>query len=288
MNFSHTFPSRRSNIMGRHGMVATSQPLAVQAGLDILKGGGNALDAALAAVATLCVVEPCSTGIGGDAFALIWIEKEKTLYGLNASGPAPAVLSAAALRQQGHVDFPSSGGISVTVPGSLRGWEMAHQRFGSKPLSQLLERAIGYARNGFPVSERIAAAWGRSTEKMSRQAASKQVWLPNGRAPQAASLFANPDFAKTLTTIAQDGVDGFYNGPIAQAIIDAVQADGGLMTRDDLAQYRAEWVDPISIDYRDGFRFYEIPPNGQGLTALLALNIVKGFDVASAGHGTVA
>lgn len=288
MNFSHTFPSRRSNVIGRHGLVATSQPLAVQAGLDILKAGGNALDAAIATVATLCVVEPCSTGIGGDAFALIWIEKDKTLYGLNASGPAPADLSAEDVRRLGHTQFPHLGGLSVTVPGSLRGWEVALNRFGTLPLSRLLERAIDYARHGFPVSERIAAAWSRSEEIMSRQAASKEVWLPDGRAPRPAKLFTNPDFANTLAAIAAEGVDVFYDGPIARAIVEAVQGDGGLLNLSDLLNYRAEWVDPISIDYRNGFRFHEIPPNGQGLTALLALNIVKGFDLAAAGHGSVA
>lgn len=268
-------------------MIATSQPLAAQAGLDILKQGGNAIDAAIATVASLCVVEPCSTGIGGDAFALIWIEKEKRLYGINASGPAPADLTADLVRQQGHETYPKFGGMAVTVPGALRGWELALNQFGSLGLDALLAQAISYAQDGFPVSQRIAAAWERSTEKMSQQADSKRVWLPRGRAPQAGELFKNPEFAATLRHIRDRGYDLFYEGEVAQQIVTAVQQDGGLLALNDLASYRAEWVDPISVPYGDGYAFYEIPPNGQGLTALLALNIASTFDLPSLGYGTV-
>lgn len=287
MNFDINFSSRRSNMIARHGLVATSQPLAAQAGLEILKAGGNAIDAAIATVATLCVVEPCSTGIGGDAFALVWLEKEKKLFGLNASGPAPQALSAAEIRQNGHQSFPPLGGLAVTVPGSLRGWELALERFGTMPLAKLLEKPILYAAGGYPVSEKIARAWSFSVEKMSRQDDSKRVWLPNDRAPLPAEIFSNPEFAQTLKTIALDGIDAFYHGPIAEQIAQAVQTDGGCMTVEDLGRYQAEWVDPIDVSYRDGYRFYEIPPNGQGLTALLALNIVKGFDLRALKHGSI-
>lgn len=280
------FPSRRSNIIARSGMVATSQPLAAQAGLNVLKAGGNAVDAAIATVATLCVVEPCSTGIGGDAFALIWIADEQKLYGLNASGPAPQGLTAEFVRSQGHKQFPPIGGLAVTVPGSLRGWQLALERFGSMGLDTLLQQPIAYARDGYPVSQRIAQSWERSTEKMSRLPDSKRVWLPNGRSPRAAELFQNPEFARTLQTIAEDGYDAYYLGDIGRQIAEAVQADGGVLTQEDLASYQAEWVEPISVAYQNGFVFHEIPPNGQGLTALLALNIAKQFDLPALGYGT--
>jgi gamma-glutamyltranspeptidase / glutathione hydrolase len=277
--FRYSFPSRRSNVIARHGMVATSQPLATQAGLHVLQAGGNAVDAAIATVATLCVVEPTSTGIGGDAFALIWSAAEQRLYGLNASGPAPAALTSDWIRAQGHSSVPALGPIPVTVPGSLRGWELALARFGSRPLGELLQRPIDYARNGFPVSERIAQNWARSTETMSQYADSRRVWLPGGRAPRAGELFRNREFAATLETLATDGADAFYAGDIGRQIAATVQAAGGVLTQEDLVGYEAEWVEPLAAPYRRGFTFHEIPPNGQGLTALLALNIARGFDL---------
>ena len=283
-NFS--FPSRRSNIIAHNGLVATSQPLAAQAGLDVLKAGGNAVDAAIATVATLCVVEPCSTGIGGDAFALIWQADEQKLYGLNASGPAPQGLTAEFVRSQGHNTYPPEGGLAVTVPGSLRGWQLALDRFGSMGLDTLLAQPIRYARDGYPVSQRIAQSWYRSRDLLGRLPDSRRVWLPNGRSPQAAELFLNPEFAHTLQTIAHNGYDAFYSGDIGRQIAEAVQADGGFLTQDDLVAYQPEWVEPISVTYRDGFVFHEIPPNGQGLTALLALNIAKQFDLPTLGYGS--
>ncbi len=283
---TYAFPSRRSNVIAFNGLVATSQPLAAQVGLDVLKAGGNAVDAAVATVAALCVVEPTSTGIGGDAFALIWMADEGKLYGLNASGPAPAGLAAEHVRQLGHETFPPLGGLAVTVPGSLRGWEMALARLGTMGLDTLLARPIQYARDGFPLSQRIARAWSFSVEKMSRHADSKRVWLPNGRTPRPGQRFQNPEFARTLAQIATHGPDVFYRGHIARQIAECAQADGGFLTEDDLANYQAEWVQPISAPYRDGFVFHEIPPNGQGLTALLALNITRGFDLPALGYGT--
>jgi gamma-glutamyltranspeptidase / glutathione hydrolase len=283
---SYNFPSRRSSIIAANGLVATSQPLAAQAGLAILQAGGNAIDAAIATVATLCVVEPCSTGIGGDAFALIWSARERQLYGLNASGPAPAALTADFLRSQGHTTVPETGGHSVTVPGSLRGWQLALERFGTMGLDTLLRQPIDYAALGFPVSQRIARAWANSTAKMSAHPDSRRVWLPGGRAPNAAERFANPEFATTLRRLAEAGPDAFYQGEIARQIAICVQEAGGLLTEEDLADYRAEWVTPLQADYGAGYTFYEIPPNGQGLTALLALNLARGFDLAGLGYGT--
>ncbi len=282
-----SFPSRRSAVMGFNGLVATGQPLAAQAGLAILQAGGNAVDAAIATVATLCVVEPCSTGIGGDAFALIWREDEQRLYGLNASGPAPQGLTAVSLRQQGHQTMPTLGGLAVTVPGSLSGWQQALDRFGTMDLPRLLQRPIRYAQDGFPVSQRIAHAWQNSTEKMAAHPDSRRVWLPGGRAPRAAERFRNPEFAATLQTIAAEGIEPFYQGAIGQQIVACVQAAGGVLTLADLAAYEAEWVEPLRLDYKNGFSFYEIPPNGQGLTALIALNLAKQLDLSTLAYGSV-
>ena len=277
MRFEHfRFPSRRSNVLARHGLVATSQPLAAQAGLTVLKEGGNAIDAAIATVATLCVVEPTSTGVGGDAFALIWSAADQTLYGLNASGPAPAALTAELVRRRGHKEMPFRGPLTVTVPGSLRGWQAALERFGSRSLAQLLAQPIAYARDGFPVSQRIARAWARSESLMKEHDASRRVWTP---APRPGQLFHNPDFASTLQALAGDGVDVFYAGPIGQQIAATVQQAGGVLTEDDLRAYAAEWVEPIASEYGPEARFYELPPNGQGLTALLAFNIAAGFQL---------
>ncbi|MCB8961863.1 MAG: gamma-glutamyltransferase [Ardenticatenales bacterium] len=282
----YSFPSRRSNVVARNGLVATSQPLAAQAGLAILQAGGNAVDAAIATVATLCVVEPCSTGVGGDAFALIWSAKDKKLYGLNASGPAPAALTSDWIRGQGHDEVPALGPIPVTVPGAVRGWQLALERFGSMGLDTLLSRPIHYARDGYGVSQRIGFAWERSIEKMSAHPDSKRVWLPGGKAPAPGTIFRNPEFARTLQTLAEDGYDAFYHGDIGRQIAQCVQDAGGVLTQEDLVNYMAEWVEPIQVDYRDGYAFHEIPPNGQGLTALLALNIVKHFDLKSMGFGS--
>ena len=208
------------------------------------------------------------------------------MYGLNASGPAPQQLSADLVRHQGYEQFPTVGGLTVTVPGSLRGWQLALERFGSMGLDSLLQRPIAYARNGFPVSQRIARAWKKSTEKMGRLADSRRVWLPNGRSPRAAELFKNPEFAQTLETIASEGYDALYMNDIGSQIAEAVQADGGVLAQSDLAAYQAEWVEPINLAYRDGFVFHEIPPNGQGLTALLALNLARKFDLPALGYGS--
>lgn len=282
----------RSTVYATHGMVAASQPLAAQVGLDVLRRGGNALDAAVATAAALCVMEPCSTGVGGDAFALIWSAADQTLYGLNGSGPAAMALDAAELRARGHNQMPTLGGIAVTVPGAVRAWEAALGRFGSWGLDALLAPAIDYAQGGFPVSPIIAAQWADGAAKMRRTADSARVWLPHGRAPRPGELFRNPEFAATLRALAEHGPDAFYSGPIAEQIAAAVQVDGGALTTADLAAYRAEWVQPIGVDYTNGdgatFTFHELPPNGQGLTALLAFNLLDGRALRQMGWGSAA
>jgi gamma-glutamyltranspeptidase/glutathione hydrolase len=280
------FPSRRSNVLSVNGMVATSQPLAAQAGVEILQAGGNAVDAAIATAAALCVLEPCSTGIGGDAFALMWIAAENKLFGINASGPAPRMMTADKLESLGWRDMPESGPLSITVPGSVKGWEAVVDRFGSMPLKSILGRAINYARDGYPVSQRIAKAWAHSTDLLNNYPDSKRVWLPGGRSPRTGEVFLNPELANTLETMAGEGADTFYRGDIGQAIADSVQEAGGLLDSEDLRTYDVEWVEPISTDYRSGYSFHEIPPNGQGLVALMALNIVRGFDLQGLGYGS--
>ena len=223
------FPSRRSNVLSVNGIVATSQPLAAQAGVEILQAGGNAVDAAIATAAALCVLEPCSTGIGGDAFALMWIAAENKLFGINASGPAPRTMTADKIISLGWRDMPESGPLSITVPGSVKGWEAVVDRFGSMPLKSILGRAINYARDGYPVSQRIAKAWAHSTDLLNNYPASQRVWLPGGRSPRTGEVFLNPELANTLETIAGEGADAFYRGDIGQAIADSVQEAGGLL-----------------------------------------------------------
>ncbi len=272
----------RSTVRAPRAMVATSQPLAVQAGLHVLQKGGNAVDAAVAAVATLGVTEPMSTGVGGDLFALVYSAKEREVYALNASGPAPRNASLSELREKGYERMPSDGIVSVTVPGALRGWETLLERFGTKPLKELLEPAIGYAERGFPVMEITSRRWQRSEEKLRRHPATAQTYLLEGRAPRPGEPFRNPSLARTLRAIAHEGVDAFYEGEIAQALVRESERLGGWLSLDDLVAFRPEWVDPIAIRYR-GVEVLEHPPNGQGLIALLALHILEGFDLASMG-----
>ena len=282
----YRFGGGRSNVMGRGGMVATSQPLAAQAGLEVLQAGGNAVDAAVAVAATLCVVEPGSTGIGGDAFALIWPAAEGKLFGLNASGPAPGRLTAELLRDRGHQTMPEFGPLSITVPGALRGWLLALERFGTMGLDTLLRRPIAYAEEGFPVSEIIARSWKKAQALLLANDDSRRVWLPGGKAPAAGQLFRNPEFGATLRLLAEEGVGPFYEGDIGRQIADAVQAAGGVLAVEDLAGYQAEWVEPIWAEFAPGQRIYEIPPNGQGLTALLALKLAAGLELDGVEYGS--
>ncbi|MEJ2208567.1 MAG: gamma-glutamyltransferase [Anaerolineae bacterium] len=277
---SLNFASRRSPVLARHGLVATSQPLAAMAGLRILMAGGNAADAAVATAAMLNVVEPMSTGIGGDCFALVYEASSGQVTALNGSGRAPRAFTLDEAQRRGLEEIPLTGPLPITVPGTVSGWQALLDRFGSLPLARCLAPAIETAEEGFPVSPRISAGWQRSTEKLSRDEEAARVYLP---APRPGQIHRQPDLAATLRRIAEGGADAFYHGPLAERIAAAVQARGGYLTAEDLATHRATWHEPLATDYR-GVRILEHPPNGQGLAALLALNVIAGDDVAAMGY----
>ena len=275
-----SFPSRRSNVVGFNGAVATSQPLAAMAGMRMLLQGGNAADAAIAMAAALNVVEPMSTGLGGDAFALLYWAKERRVYALNASGRAPAAATLEEFQRRGLSAVPLRGILPVTVPGTAAGWGDLLARFGTMGLDTVLSAAIDYAKQGFPVSERIAAAWARSTQVLQQNDEAARVFLPGGQAPRMGQRFRNPDLAHSLRLLADRGPAAFCRGPIADAIAATSQELGGLLTAEDLAAHSSTWVQPISANYR-GYRVWECPPNGQGIATLLALNILSGYDLGA-------
>ncbi|UOF90719.1 gamma-glutamyltransferase family protein [Fodinisporobacter ferrooxydans] len=278
---SYPYPSRRVPLYANNGMVATSQPLAAQAGLEILKKGGNAIDAAIATAACLTVVEPTSNGIGGDAFALVWTNGQ--LHGLNASGPAPKALSIDALKQAGYSEIPKFGLVPVTVPGAPSAWAQLSRRFGKLPLTEVLRPAIEYAANGYPVSPTLGMYWKRAYRLYKEQcvepefAAWFETFAPDGRAPEIGEMWRSKGHASTLQAIAETNAEAFYRGEIAEQIDQFSKQYGGFLSIEDLLDYQPEWVKPIHVNYR-GYDVWEIPPNGQGLVALLALNILKGFD----------
>ncbi|HQU43967.1 MAG TPA: gamma-glutamyltransferase [Pirellulales bacterium] len=272
----------RSMIVAEHGMVATSQPLAAQAGLDVLKRGGNAADAAVAAGAVMGVVEPMSCGIGGDLFVIYWDNKTKKLYGLNASGRSPYQLTRDVFAKQGLDQIPDEGPLSWSVPGCVSGWNDLLARFGSRPLAELLGPAIAYAERGFPVSEIIAADWKSSAKSLARRPDAAKTFLVEGRAPAVGELFRNPRLAATYRAIATGGADAFYRGPIAEQIVAFSRSQGGYFSRQDFDDHRNEWVDPVSTHYR-GYDVWELPPNGQGIAVLEMLNLLEGYDLASMG-----
>ncbi len=276
-----SFDSRRSPVLARRGMVATSQPLASQAGLGILMAGGNAADAALAAAAVLNVSEPASTGIGGDCFALYYDARKRSVSALNGSGRAPAGLTLDMIERQGlnqDSGLPPEHAHNVTVPGACAGWCDLRDQHGSLPLSAILAPAIRLAEEGFPVAPLTAHYWECAVEKL-RRAPGGETFTLGGRAPRAGEIFHNPGLARTLRAVAEGGQEAFYHGPIAASIAGAVQAAGGVLTEQDLAAHISTWEEPLSSTYR-GLRVWECPPNGQGLTALLALNVLEGFDLA--------
>ena len=270
----------RSVVRAGHGMVATSQPLASQVGLDVLKRGGNAVDAAIAMAATLNVTEPMMTGLGGDAFMLVYWSKTKELKGLNASGRAPRALSLDYFAKKKVTRMPQTGMESITVPGAFDGWVTLLEKYGTMKMSDLLGPAIEYAENGFPVMEKTSEDWEAEVQKLKKTPAASANYLINGRAPHAGEVFRQPNLAHTFRILARGGREAFYEGEIARAISDYCQKNGGFISMKDLGAQRSEWVVPISTNYR-GYTVYEIPPNGQGLTALLALNILEGFDLAA-------
>ncbi len=275
MTKSRHFPSRRSNVLARHGMVATSQPLAAMAGLRTLMAGGHAADAAVATAAMLNVVEPMSTGIGGDCFALVYEAASGRVTALNGSGRAPAAFTLDEARRRGLDEIPLLGPLPVTVPGAASGWAVLIERFGRLSLAECLAPAIGTAEEGFPVSERIAAGWQRSADKLSHDAEAARVYLP---APRTGQIHRQPDLARTFRAVAEGGAEAFYRGPLAEKIAATVQSKGGYLTADDLAAHTATWETPIRTTYRD-VEVLEHPPNGQGLAALVALNVVEGYDL---------
>jgi gamma-glutamyltranspeptidase / glutathione hydrolase len=276
----------RSEVIARHAMAATSQPLATQVALQIMREGGSAMDAAIAANAALGLMEPTSCGVGGDLFALVWDAKTQRLYGLNASGRSPRRLTLDEFRKRNLKFVPKYGPLPVSVPGCVDGWFTLHQRFGRLPMTQILAPAIQYAREGFPVSEVIAFQWGRSTAVFKDFAGFQATYMPEGRAPRKGELFRNPALAQTLETIAAEGRDAFYRGDIARRIDQFMQREGGFLSYDDLAAHTSEWVDAVATDYR-GYTVWELPPNGQGIAALQILNILSGFDLAAHGFGSV-
>lgn len=275
----------RSEVIAPHAMAATSQPLATQVALDILKAGGNAIDAAIAANAMLGLVEPTGNGIGGDLFAIVWDAESRKLYGLNASGRSPYSLSLEYFQEQGLESIPSHGPLPVTVPGAVDGWFELHGRFGKLPMQQVLAPAIRYAKEGFPVSELIAYYWQRSVPTLEGWAGFREVFMPNGRAPEKGEIFRNPALAATLQKIADGGRDVFYRGEIARTIDAFMKREGGFLSYRDLAEHTSEWVEPVSTDYR-GFDVWELPPNGQGIAALQILNILEDYDLSEMGFGS--
>lgn len=277
----YPYLSRRSAVYARRGMVATSQPLAAQAGLEVLQRGGNAIDAAIAAAAALTVVEPTANGIGGDAFALVWHGGK--LHGLNASGPAPQSMSADQLTSAGLKEMPKYGALPVTVPGTPSAWAAMAKRFGKLALTDSMAGAITLAREGFPVSPMVAHAWQVAQQNFRRELkeAHFQPWFDtfciDGQAPQAGQLWRSAGHAATLQAIAEDGAESFYRGALADKIAAFLQQAGGYMQASDLAAFQPEWVDPIGVNYR-GYDVWEIPPNGHGMVALMALNLLKAYD----------
>ena len=275
----------RSEVIARNGMAATSHPLATQVALDILKKGGNAFDAAIAANAVLGLMEPTGCGIGGDLFAIIWSAEKGKLYGLNASGRSPRSLTLEYFRENKIDRIPSYGPLSVSVPGCVDGWYEINGMFGKMAMSDLLQPAINYAREGFPVTEVIGAALKRNTQTLQNYPNIREVYMPGGKAPEKGEIFRNPLLAGTLEKIAKGGRNEFYRGSIAKAIDAFMKQQGGFLSYDDLARHHSEWIEPVSTTYR-GYEVWELPPNGQGIATLQMLNILEGYNLAEMGFGS--
>jgi len=275
----------RSEVIAQNGMAATSHPLATQVALDILKKGGNAFDAAIAANAVLGLMEPTGCGIGGDLFAILWSAERGKLYGLNASGRSPRSLKLEYFKENNIEKIPSYGPLPVSVPGCVDGWFEIHDMFGKLPMADILQPAIKYAREGFPVTEIIAWQMKRNLEILKDYPNIKEVYMPDGRAPEKGEIFKNPQLASTLEKIVKGGRNEFYRGSIARTIDAFMKKQGGFLSYDDLARHHSEWVEPVSTTYR-GYEVWELPPNGQGIVALQMLNILEGYDIASMGFGS--
>lgn len=279
----------RSEVISRRGMAATSQPLATQAALDILKAGGSAMDAAIAANAVLGHVEPTGNGMGGDLFAIVWDPRERKLYGYNGSGRSPMSLTREklikAIGDPEATTIPKYGPLPVSVPGCVDGWCALHDRFGKLPLDQVLAPAIASARGGAPITELIAYYWNLGSNRLKVWPGFEDVYMPGGRAPRKGEVFANPGLANTLEAVAKEGRAGFYEGRVAKTIADYLSANGGFVTEEDLRAHQGEWVEPVSVNYR-GYDVWELPPNGQGIAALQMLQVLEGYDIAAMGFGS--
>jgi gamma-glutamyltranspeptidase / glutathione hydrolase len=274
----------RSMVISSNGIVAAESPLAAQAGVRILESGGNAVDAAIATNAMMGVVSPMMNGMGGDLFAIVYDAKANKLYGLNASGWAPKALTIDFLHKQGLREMPQKGVNAITVPGAVDGWQKLADKFGRKKLSDDLAAAIQTAKNGYPVTEWVAAYWGGSTDYLRGDEEAAKVYLPNDRPPKTGELFRNPDLAWSLQQIADHGKDAYYKGEISKRLLETIKRHGGVMTAQDLSEYSAEWVEPLSTTYRD-WTVYELPPNGQGIGALLMLNMMETLPLGQKDYG---
>ncbi|WP_457097029.1 gamma-glutamyltransferase [Lysobacter sp. P5_B9] len=281
----HPFATR-SEVYAPHAMAATSHPLATQIALDVMKAGGSAVDAAIAANAALGLMEPTGSGVGGDLFAIVWDPKAKKLYGYNGSGRSPKSLTLAEFQKRGLTDIPSYGPLPVTVPGAVDAWFALHDRFGRKPIATDLAPAIRYAREGHPVHEVIAYYWGRSVPNLSKWPGfAEQFTIDGKRGPRTGEMWRNPNLANTLEKIAKGGRDAFYKGDIARTIDAYFKANGGFLSYDDLAAHHGEWVEPVNTNYR-GYDVWELPPNGQGIAALQILNLLEPYDLKKYGFGS--
>jgi gamma-glutamyltranspeptidase/glutathione hydrolase len=274
----------RSMVVSQNGIVAAESPLAAQAGVRILESGGNAVDAAIATNAMMGVVSPMMNGIGGDLFAIVYDAKANKLHALNASGWAPKGLTIELLHKQGLQEMPQTGVHTITVPGAVDGWQKLADKFGRKKLGEDLEAAIQTAKSGYPVTEWVAMYWGAAVDYLRGDAEASKVYLPNDRAPKVGEVFRNPDLAWSLQQIAERGRDAYYKGEISKRILEEIKRHGGTMTPQDLAEYSAEWVEPLSTTYRD-WTVYELPPNGQGLAALVMLNLMETFPLGQKEYG---
>ncbi len=275
----------RSEVIATNGMAATSHPLATQTAIDVLKNGGNAIDAAIAANAVLGLVEPTGCGIGGDLFAIVWIEEDKKLYGLNSSGPAAQDMTIENLKAMGIDKIPPFGPLPVTVPGAVAGWTALHKRFGKTSFDELFNNAIYYADNGFPITEVVGYYLQLSSERYKDYPNFKDVWMPNGKALKKGDIFVNKDLSNTYKQIAKSYGESFYKGDIAQTISKFIVEQGGFLSVNDLKNFKPEWITPVSSNYR-GFDVWELPPNGQGIAALQILNILEQYDVSNMGHNS--
>lgn len=275
----------RSEVISTHGMACTSQPLATQIALDILKKGGSAVDAAIAANAALGLMEPTGSGIGGDLFAIVWEAKSSKLHGLNASGRSPYALTLQHFRDSGLESIPAHGPLPVTVPGCVDGWFELHKKFGKLSMSEVLAPAIRYAREGFPVSELIAHYWGRGAAVLGKFPNFARTFLPNGKAPRKGDVFRNPDLARTYETLGTNGRDAFHRGELAQAMSAFCEKEGCFLREKDFADHTSTWVEPVSSNYR-GYDVWELPPNTQGIATLQILNLIEPYDLPSMGHNS--